>query len=115
MIGPTQQGVDELIDGDPDAWWDPSMYGGRGGIQGSTYGGDAMTSPRVIKLAIFDAAEIEGSGMQTIKFNNFALMFLEDKKGKKDPVMGRFLYFVSGQESAGPTTGSLVKYLRLVK
>jgi hypothetical protein len=115
MIGPTSQGVDRLIDDDPDAWWDPTMNGGQGGVRDSEYGGDGMSSPRVIKLAIFDPAEIEGSGMQTIRFNNFALMFIEDQQSQQDPVMGRFLYYVSGEEGAGPSTGSLVRYLRLVE
>jgi hypothetical protein len=115
MIGPTSQGVDELIDGDPSAWWDPSMNNSRGGIRDSDFGGDAMNSPRVIKLAIFDPSEIQGSGMQQIRFNNFALMFIEDQPGNRDPVSGRFLYFVSGEESAGPITGSLVRHLRLVE
>ena len=118
MIGPTFQGVEELIALDPGARWVPGMYpDGSGGIQGSdpAYGVGGMNSPRVIKLAIFDPTEISGSGMQTIKFNNFALMFIEEQTSNRAPVMGRFLYFVSGEESAGPTTGSLVKYLRLVK
>jgi hypothetical protein len=113
MIGPTSQGVDELIGEDPDAGWDPTM-GESGGIRDSQYG-DGLSSPRVVKLALFDPREIEGSGMQTIRFNNFALMFIEDQQGAQDPVVGRFLYYVSGEESAGPTTGSLVRYLRLVE
>jgi hypothetical protein len=115
MIGPTSQGIDELIDEDPDAVWDPSLDGGRGGIANSNAGGDGMASPRVVKVAIFDPSEIDGSGMQTIRFNNFALLFLEDQPSQQDPVVGRFLYYVSGEESAGPTTGSLVRYLRLVE
>lgn len=114
MVGPTAQGIDELIDEDPNAWWDPTMDGGRGGVRDSDYG-EGLNSPRVVKLAMFDASQIEGSGMQTIVFNNFALMFIEDQVSMQDPVMGRFLYFVSGEESSGPTTGSLVRYLRLVE
>jgi hypothetical protein len=91
------------------------MNDNRGGIQDSQYGGDGMTSPRVVRLAIFDPTEIEGSGMQTIRFNNFALMFIEDQQSLQDPILGRFLYYVSGEESAGPATGSLVRYLRLVE
>jgi hypothetical protein len=115
MVGPTYQGIDELISEDPNAWWDPTLNGGQGGIRDSEYGGDGMTSPRVVKLAMFDPTEIEGSGMQTIRFNNFALMFIQDQQSIQDPIMGRFLYYVSGEESAGPTTGSLVRYLRLVE
>jgi hypothetical protein len=115
MVGPTAQGIDELTSEDPNAWWDPTMNDNRGGIQDSQYGGDGMTSPRVVRLAIFDPTEIEGSGMQTIRFNNFALMFIEDQQSLQDPILGRFLYYVSGEESAGPATGSLVRYLRLVE
>lgn len=111
MIGPTFQGVSDLIDQDPGAQWDEATQS----ITGSQFGGDGMTSPRVVKIAIFDPSEIEGSGMQTIRFNNFALMFIEDQQSMRDPVVGRFLYYVNGEESAGPVTGSLVRYLRLVE
>lgn len=113
MIGPTAQGVDELIDQDPNAVWDPGL-GLNGGIANSAFG-DGLSSPRVIKLAIFDPQEIDGPGMQTISFNNFALMFIEDQQNPQDPVVGRFLYYVSGEGSPGPLTGSLVRYLRLVE
>jgi hypothetical protein len=113
MIGPTAQGMDELIAEDPDAWWDPTL-GENGGIQGSDFG-DGWSSPRVIKIALFDPSLLDGSGMQTIQFNNFALMFIEDQASPQDPVVGRFLYYVDGEESAGPTNGSLVRYLRLVE
>ncbi len=115
MVGPTFQGIGDLLDEDPDAWWNPTLDGGRGGISDSQYGGDGMTSPRVVKLAVFDPTELDGSGMQTIRFNNFAMMFIEDQQNTQAPIIGRFLYYVSGEESAGPTTGSLVRYLRLVE
>jgi len=109
MVGPTFQGIDEVIAKDPGAWWSDE------GIQGSASGGDGFMSPRVVKLAMFDPTEIEGSGMQTIRFNNFALMFLEQQSNPQAPIVGRFLYYVSGEESSGPTTGSLVRHLRLVE
>ena len=114
MVGPTFQGIDELISEDPNAYWDPSANGGDGGIAGSDYG-DGLNSPRVVKLAMFDPTQIEGSGMQTIQFNNFALFFIEAHDNMRDPIIGRFLYFVPGEESSGPTTGSLVRYLRLIE
>lgn len=115
MVGPTAQGIDELISEDPNAWWNPSLNDGRGGIEDSEYGDDGWNSPRVVKLALFDPTQIEGSGMQTIQFNNFALFFIEDQASRRDPIIGRFLYFVSGEDSPGGTTGSLVRYLRLVE
>jgi hypothetical protein len=115
MVGPTFQGVRELLDEDPGARWDPTLDGGRGGIADSQYGGDGMTSPRVVKIALFDPTELGGSGMQTIRFNNFAMLFIEGQQNNQAPVIGRFLYYVGGEESAGSTTGSLVRYLRLVE
>ncbi len=122
MIGPTQQGVGELIAEDPNVYWDPNAYGGDGGPVRPTEDGTGieevgLSSPRVIKIALFDPSEIDGSGMQSIEFNNFALLFLEEQGSGQDPVMARFMYFASGEGagSAGPTQGSLVKYLRLVE
>lgn len=111
MVGPTWQGVGELIKDDPNAYWDPSTQT----VKGSTFGGSWMNSPRVVKLALFAPGQITKSGMTTITFNNFALMFIESQKTQKDPVTGRFLYFVSGSGDPGPVTGSLVKTLKLVK
>lgn len=107
MIGPTYQGVDELISQDPDAYWDESTN-----TVVSDYG---MDSPRVVRIALFDPSLITGSGMQEITFNNIALMFIEEQQSPLDPLYGRFLYYASGEGSSGPTTGSLVRNLRLVE
>jgi len=111
MVGPTWQGVGELIDSDPNAVWDEATQS----VQNSTYGSGWMESPRVIRIALFAPGELVGSGMQTIRFNNFALMFIESQPQMRDPVTGRFLYYVNGTGSPGETTGSLVKTLKLVK
>ncbi|MEJ2205619.1 MAG: pilus assembly protein TadG-related protein [Gemmatimonadota bacterium] len=113
MIGPTYQGIDELMSEDPDAYWDPAANEGRGGIVNSAFG-PGMASPRVIKIALFDISQVTAPGMQTIEFNNFALMFLEGQQSPQSPVNARFLYYASG-DGSGPDTGSLVLYLRLVE
>ncbi len=69
MIGPTFQGVDELIDQDPDAVWDPNLNGGDGGVDSPIYG-TGLASPRVVKVALFDPTQVTQSGMQSIEFNN---------------------------------------------
>jgi len=111
MVGPTWQGVGELIDSDPNAVWDDATQS----VRNSTLGSNWMASPRVIKIGLFAPGELVGSGMQTIRFNNFALMFLESQPRMRDPVTGRFLYYVNGTGTPGETTGSLVKTLKLVK
>lgn len=113
MIGPTSQGITELMAEDPNAFWDPNADGGKGGIAESLWA-DPMESPRVIKIALFDISQITGPGMQSIMFNNFALLFLVGQENPRAPVIGRFLYFADGSDE-GPVNGSLVYYLRLVE
>lgn len=107
MVGPTYQGIDELISEDPNATWT------NGEVTGSKFD-DWMQSPRVVKIALFNPEQVTGPGMQEIEFNNFALMFIEEQQSPQDPVTGRFLYYATG-DGGGPTTGSLVKFLRLVE
>ncbi len=121
MVGPTYQGVSELIDEDPTAYWEPAANGGAGGP--ARPDADApngwlelgSATPRVIKMALFDPSQITASGMQTITFNNFALMFLEAQANPQAPVTARFMYFAGGEGGEGPVEGSLVRYLRLVE
>jgi len=122
MIGPTAQGIGELIDEDPDVYWEPSANGGEGGPARPDANADngwvdvGTSTARVIKIALFDPSQITGSGMQSIEFNNFALMFLESQQNPLAPVVARFMYFAGGDgEGEGPTQGSLVRYLRLVE
>jgi hypothetical protein len=118
MIGPTYQGIDELIDEDPDVYWEPTN-GPNGGParpdpNSPTGWTDVGTgTPRVVKIALFDPSQITASGMQSIVFNNFALMFLEDQANPQAPVVARFMYYATGED--GPGEGSLVRYLRLVE
>lgn len=75
MIGPTRQGVDELIALDPGAYWDS----GAGEIAGSAFG--PMGSPRIIRIAFFDPAAPPVSGKTTIEVTNIASLFLEGVDG----------------------------------
>jgi hypothetical protein len=109
MVGPTYQGVQTLIDQDPDAYFDD-----RTNSVVSEYG---MDSPRVVTVALFDPAEINKPGRQYIRFNNFARVFIEEQASRQDPVTGRFLYYVPGvgRSRSGQTTGSLVRVLQLIR
>jgi hypothetical protein len=109
MIGPTFQGIADLIADDPDAYWDGET------VRNSKYGEDWKDlSPRVIKIALFSPDQLVKGGMQELTFNNIALMFLEHQDNPRAPITGRFLYFASGT-GTGPTNGSLILYLRLVE
>jgi hypothetical protein len=110
MVGPTYQGVRQLIEQDPSAYWDD-----RTNTLVSEHG---MDSPRVITVALFDPGEITSPGRQYIRFNNFARFFIEEQASSQDPVTGRFLYYVPGvgrQGRDGETTGSLVRVLQLIE
>lgn len=120
MVGPTRQGIDELIDEDPTLYWEPTANGGLGAPVRPVEGGyvEVYDSPRIIKVALMDPGEIQGGGMQTIQFNNFALVYLEAmESGQGAPVNIRFMYFAggTGTGTTGGNTGSLVRFLRLVE
>jgi hypothetical protein len=109
MVGPTYQGVQDLISDDPDAYWDDQSNS-----LVSRYG---MDSPRVVTVALFDPGEITKPGRQYLRFNNFARIFIEEQADRQDPVTGRFLFYVSGigHTREGQTTGSLVRVLQLIR
>ena len=110
MVGPTYQGVQTLIDLDPDAYWDD-----RSNTLVSRYG---MDSPRVITVAVFRPEELSTPGRQYVRFNNFVRVFIEEQASPQAPVTGRMLYYVPGIGSAGrgeTTTGSLVRVLQLIR
>ncbi len=75
-------------------------------------GGEGTTSP-LIRVAAIASPLLDFQGNKyPIKFNNFSYVFIEPDS-PKDYVYIRFLGPVSGGGS--PTTGPLVKYLRLIQ
>ncbi len=107
MVGPTFQGVSDLIDQDPGATWDP---------QGDTVMGSSFPwkdSPRVVKMALAPPDQLGQPGKQDVTFNNFALFFIEAMDNRHNTVTGRYIGPVAGDE--GTTGGSLVYSLRLIK
>jgi Putative Flp pilus-assembly TadE/G-like len=56
MIGPTAQGIRDLIAQDPGATWNPNLYGpGRGGISGGCMStGACAISPRLVAIPVFN-------------------------------------------------------------
>lgn len=111
MVGPTFKGVQELVSEDPGAYWDEFESRVKGSIAGDLW----LESPRVVRVALWDPTQIVGPGMSTIVFNNFALFFIEAQATMKEPVTGRFLYYVTGSDAPGADQGSLVKALQLVE
>ncbi|HZI94468.1 MAG TPA: pilus assembly protein TadG-related protein [Patescibacteria group bacterium] len=104
MVGPTKQGVQDLIDQDPGARWDPAL-----GVVNSAFppGG----SPRIGRVPMFDPSNPPTSGKQSLKITNIAGFFIEGVKGNGD-VTGR-LVFATG--SGAPTPGTMLTTVRLVR
>jgi Flp pilus assembly protein TadG len=109
----TVVGVQDLVDLDPGAVWNPTSDGGRGAVMGSAWT-NWLDSPRVIKIALYDPAELYKSGKIDISFTNIALMFIEDIEKKDAAVTARFITYAQGAVTPGPG-GPLVKVLRLVE
>lgn len=115
MVGPTWQGIGDLIDLDPGATWDPSANGGQGAVVGSSFD-NWYDSPRVAKILLYPPDGIGSSSDKTFTVQNIALMFFEEQKTRSDPVTARFLYYASGSEGTpGNTAGSLIRTLRLIE
>ena len=126
MIGPTKQGMDDLIALDPKACWAPasdSLHSGftTGSVKLLSNANtctvdypDWMSSPRVAVVPLFNPEQVQ-SGKTKLRFNNLALIFIENQKSRHEPVVARFLYFVRSGGPADPHAGSLVKTLKLVE
>lgn len=85
-VGPTDQGLQELLDRDPSAYYDAAS----GTIKGSAY----PVSPRLIKAAVYDPSEgIYDLGSGSNKYltvEKIVVVFLEYKTGTA-AVEGRFM------------------------
>jgi hypothetical protein len=73
---------------DPGARWDQA----RGEVVGSAFS-DWMDSPRLIRVPLYDPAEME-SKKSGVVFVKFAWVFLEPPSGPADPIVARFVEVV---------------------
>ena len=105
MIGPTKQGVEDLIALDPNAVWDTST----GQVANSAYG--AAGSPRIIRIPFFDPREPPVSGKTTVVVTNIASLFLEDIDS--NGIVHTRIMLATGQ-TPGSTPGAL-QFVRLVE
>jgi len=105
MIGPTKQGVGDLIALDPNAVWDSA----HGQIANSAYG--AAGSPRIIRIPFFDPNAPPISGKTTVIVTNIASLFLESIDGN-GTVHARVM-LATGQNPGGIPGG--LQFVRLVE
>ena len=95
MVGPTVQGIADLIAKDPNAYWDASTES----VKGSRFG----QSPRVAIVPFYDPRFPPQSGRQYVKITKIAAFFMESV-GPGSRVTGRFsnLAQVPGAHRARP-------------
>jgi len=107
MVGPTIQGIRELFDLDPNAYWDEE--------EGTVMGSDWGLSPRVVKVAFYDPTRAPDPGKNYIHITKVGAFFLESL-GPASAVTARFMQIatqgVPCDEDAPP---SFLKGYRLVE
>jgi len=107
MVGPTRQGMQELIDADPDAYWDGSEMT----VKGSVWG----LSPRIALVPFFDPNLPPDSGRDWVRVVKLGAFFLETV-GPGSQVTGRFIKVTfPGEPCAGNSDTSLIKGIALVE
>jgi hypothetical protein len=90
-------------------------------VDGSKYGANWFTdSPRVVIVALYNPAEnMSGPSDNTLQFNNFAKVWLDQRPCTSDvckaPITGRFLGFVGGPGGGEAVTGTLIKHIQLIE
>jgi hypothetical protein len=94
MIGPTIQGVNDVIALDPGAYWNGSE------IAGSDF--PEYTSPRVCKVGMYDIDLPPNPGKSSVTVVRLGAFFLEGMQGNN--VMGRFLEITTGGTWGGGTS-----------
>ncbi|MFN8059256.1 MAG: pilus assembly protein TadG-related protein [Vicinamibacterales bacterium] len=115
MIGPTRQGVADLIALDPSAHWNPSANGGRGAPAGGCQStGACSRSPRLVAVPVFSPDVFDlgrSSGRIDITVVNVVGVWLEGLQG--NDVIGYLTHYPS--LTPGTTTvGASSSFVRTV-
>lgn len=103
MIGPTKQGVQDLIDLDPGASWDHDTQ---------SVVSEYPVSPRIVYMPLFDPTVTIDPGKTEVTITNMIGMFIEEMQG--NTVIGRFLQ-VGGAGAAGSGSAAGLQFVRLVE
>jgi hypothetical protein len=123
MIGPTIQGVEERIAGDPH-YWLPGCTDGISCVRGPGCGNILADPPepacsgfeeRLITVPLMDPSEVMRNGMTEIQFRGFMRLFLDDPVG--NDMYGHVLGVggTSGSAGANEGTGAIPLMIRLVE
>jgi hypothetical protein len=124
MVGPTRQGVDDLIALDQGAYWDPGIgpdVDGDGSPDGGVAGGcmaagTCAVSPRIAAIPVFDVEDYylgKVSGRTDVKIVRILGFFFEPMGAKNGEVTGRFMTYPATL-SPGSTYNNKGSFLRTV-
>jgi hypothetical protein len=111
MVGPTNQGVDELLAKDPDAYWDTGTNSPVSTVH---------PSPRVVAIPVYDPVYYDTGKLNgrtaDLKVSNYMGFFIERRQGNN--VYGRITPIggiVKGSGYGSAPTGAFPKAIRLVE
>lgn len=117
MVGPTVQGATTLVDADPASQWNASATLPESD-RFHADDGSWMNSPRVIRIPVYDPEVALSNGKTSMVVAGFAGFWIESIEHHQGTVIGRYIpmkAFGRAGPSAGPTSGPVLKTLRLVE
>jgi len=95
MVGPTNQGLGDLMAEDPGAYWDSATNS----IKGSSFA-DPLDSPRVALIPFYDPSIYQPSGRNDIQVYQLGAVFIESVSNKGE-VTGRFIRAMADSPESG--------------
>jgi hypothetical protein len=118
MVGPTKQGIDDLVATDPGASWNTSTNSLQGSCApGVCPGGYQARSPRIVPVVLFNVDDFfQGSpnGKSTVTISNIMGFFVEGMGGPGNKyVLGR-LAAIPGMHKAGSNVDETASFMRKV-
>lgn len=121
IVGKTKSGTytdnDSLCKQDPDAYWDPSMNNGHGGVAGSRY----PTSPRLVAVPLIspdDLALAKNGKATDVPITNIMGMFIECPPvvdPGPDSVIGRLALIPGEKVAGGGAVGSQSSFIKVIQ
>ena len=119
-VGPTRQGVDDLINADSTSTWNAGKNLPESDVYKITpQSGETpwMDSPRVIRIPIYDPAAALIQGRSEMVIAGFAGFWIESI-GQQGTIIGRYVQMPALGEAGptqGPSSGPVLRVLRLVE
>jgi Putative Flp pilus-assembly TadE/G-like len=113
--------VTEVVDRDPDAYWDPNMNGGRGGVAGGCMeAGTCGLSPRIRPVPVYDPYDWtlrngQGAGQFPLQITKVIGFFIERPIGNE--LVGRVMQYPSSvyEAGTGPEGSNFIVTITLVR